>query len=107
MKTPKLQNIGLFATPTSMSTFQEYLSHFNGSEAAVAQTGAWMAYNLAGKQTEAPEGSVDVRLTKKELGCIIRAISYELQSACGSLQYQLTILHRGLNKVLDDETKKA
>ena len=47
----KIKPIGLFATPESMKDLQDYLALFNGSEVAVAQTCAWMAWNLACKLT--------------------------------------------------------
>ena len=48
MKNP-LKKVGLFATPDSMEDLQEVLSHYNGTEAVVAQTAAWMTWNLASK----------------------------------------------------------
>lgn len=45
----KIEPIGLFATPESVKDLQDYLALFNGGEAAVAQTCAWMAWNLACK----------------------------------------------------------
>ena len=41
--------VGLFATPESMDSFQDYLGKFTGSEAVVANTCAFMAWNLASK----------------------------------------------------------
>ena len=40
---------GIFTTPKDIKALQDYLSLFNGSEAIVAQTCAWMAWNLACK----------------------------------------------------------
>jgi hypothetical protein len=37
----------MFATPTTMEELQEYLGRFNGNEAIVAMTCAFMAWNLA------------------------------------------------------------
>ena len=67
-------------TPTLY--FQEYLGNFNGSEAAVAQTAAWMSYNLAGEQTKAPEGSVDIRMTIEEMKTITECVSISIINAC-------------------------
>lgn len=44
--------VDLFATPDNMEEFQKYLGQFNGSEAVVAQTCAWMAWNLASSEVE-------------------------------------------------------
>ena len=44
-----LKPVGLFATPQDMESLQDYLSNFNGSEGTVAQTAAWMTWNLASK----------------------------------------------------------
>ena len=51
MKNP-IQNIGLFYTPTSMEDLQDKLALHYGSEGVVAQTAAWMAWNLASKIIE-------------------------------------------------------
>ena len=50
-ETPQLQPVGLFATPDSVKDLEDYLSLFNGSEASVARTCAYMAWNLACKLT--------------------------------------------------------
>ena len=42
-----IRKTGFVATPDSMEELQEYLSQFSGPEAAIAQTCAWMAWNLA------------------------------------------------------------
>jgi len=47
----KIEPVGLFATPDNMKALQDYLALFSGGEAAVAQTCAWMAWNLAAKLT--------------------------------------------------------
>ena len=47
----KIKPIGHFHTPESMEEFERYLTNFNGSEAIVAHTCAWMAWNLACKLT--------------------------------------------------------
>tara|TARA_R100001369_G_scaffold24333_5_gene44744 strand:+ start:1973 stop:2182 length:210 start_codon:yes stop_codon:yes gene_type:complete len=40
---------GVFATPKDMKALEDYLALFHGSEAIVANTCAWMAWNLACK----------------------------------------------------------
>lgn len=45
----RIGNIGLYATPDSMESFQKYLAKFSGGEGVAAQIGAWMAWNLASK----------------------------------------------------------
>tara|TARA_R110002074_G_scaffold96979_1_gene210556 strand:- start:46 stop:219 length:174 start_codon:yes stop_codon:yes gene_type:complete len=47
-----LQPCELIATPKSMEDLQEYLARFSGSEAIVAQTCAFMAWNLACELTK-------------------------------------------------------
>tara|TARA_R100001369_G_scaffold2838_1_gene9188 strand:+ start:1326 stop:1502 length:177 start_codon:yes stop_codon:yes gene_type:complete len=47
----KIEPVGLFATPDDMKALQDYLALFSGGEAAVAQTCAFMAWNLAAKLT--------------------------------------------------------
>lgn len=46
-----IKPIGLFHTPDTVQDLQDYLAQFTGSDAAVAQTCAWMAWNLAAKLT--------------------------------------------------------
>jgi len=46
-----LRPVGLFATPDDMQALEDYLSLFHGSEAIVANTCAWMSWNLAAKLT--------------------------------------------------------
>ena len=48
MKNP-IGKAGFFSTPEDMESFQKYLSNFSGSEAVVANTCAFMAWNLASK----------------------------------------------------------
>ena len=47
-----LQPCELIATPESMEDLQKYLARFSGSEAVVAQTCAFMAWNLACELTK-------------------------------------------------------
>ena len=105
MRTPTLQNVGLFATPTSMQYFQEYLDNFNGNEATVANVAAWMAYNLAGEQTKAPEGSVDIRMTIEEMKTITECVSISIINACNEHKKKLVDLHYQLASTLDDIDK--
>jgi phenylacetate-coenzyme A ligase PaaK-like adenylate-forming protein len=44
-----MKPIGLFHTPKNMEELQKYLSLFNKNEATIANTCAWMAWNLACK----------------------------------------------------------
>ena len=55
----KIKSVDVFDTPENMRALQDYLSQFSGGEAVVAQTCAWMAWNLAAKltATESPEVS--------------------------------------------------
>lgn len=53
-ETPQLEPVGLFATPDSVEDLENYLALFNGSEASVARTCAYMAWNLACKLTSKP-----------------------------------------------------
>ena len=103
--TPTLKNVGLFATPTSMQYFQEYLDNFNGNEATVANVAAWMAYNLAGEQTKAPEGSVDIRMTIEEMKTITECVSISIINACNEHKKKLVDLHYQLASTLDDIDK--
>ena len=48
----QLKEVGMFATPDDMESLQKYLGKFSGGEALAAQTGAWMAWNLAAKLVE-------------------------------------------------------
>ena len=41
--------VGMVATPESMKDFQDYLSNFSGKEGVMANTVAFMAWNLASK----------------------------------------------------------
>jgi len=45
----EIEPVGMFATPDDMKSFQDYLGLFNGPEGIAANTGAWMAWNLASK----------------------------------------------------------
>jgi hypothetical protein len=51
----KIEPVGHFHTPGSMEEFESYLANFSGSEAIVAHTCAWMAWNLACKITNEEE----------------------------------------------------
>ena len=42
----KYETMDLFATPKSIEEMQDYLAKFNGSEAVIANTCAFMMYNL-------------------------------------------------------------
>ena len=46
-----IKPVDVFDTPDNMKELQDYLSQFHGGEAVVAQTCAWMAWNLAAKIT--------------------------------------------------------
>ena len=46
-----IKPVGIFHTPDTMKELQDYLAQFTGSDALVAQTCAWMAWNLAAKIT--------------------------------------------------------
>ena len=51
----KIKSVDIFHTPSNMKELQDYLALFNGGDAAVAQTCAWMAWNLAAKITNTKE----------------------------------------------------
>ena len=46
-----IKPVDVFDTPDNMKELQDYLAQFHGGEAVVAQTCAWMAWNLAAKIT--------------------------------------------------------
>ena len=52
----KLQPVGLFHTPESVDELQDYLAQFTGADAVLANTAAFMAWNLAARLTST-EGS--------------------------------------------------
>ena len=45
----KLQPVGLFHTPESVDELQDYLAQFTGADAVLANTAAFMAWNLCAK----------------------------------------------------------
>ncbi|MGB2185095.1 MAG: hypothetical protein ACPH5P_00300 [Akkermansiaceae bacterium] len=47
--TTNIKPCDLFATPDSMEDLQKYLAQFHSNDAIIAQTCAWMAWNLACK----------------------------------------------------------
>jgi len=47
----KLQPVGIFHTPKSVQELQDYLATFTGSDAVIANTAAFMAWNLCAKLT--------------------------------------------------------
>jgi len=47
----KLQPVGIFHTPESVVELQDYLSQFTGEDAVLANTAAFMAWNLCAKLT--------------------------------------------------------
>jgi len=47
----KLQPVGLFHTPDSVDELQDYLAQFTGADAVLANTAAFMAWNLCAKLT--------------------------------------------------------
>jgi hypothetical protein len=47
----KLQPVGLFHTPESVDELQDYLAQFTGADAILANTAAFMAWNLCAKLT--------------------------------------------------------
>jgi len=50
-----LQPVGIVHTPENLKELENYIAKFNGGEAIVAFTCAYMAWNLAAKLTN-PEG---------------------------------------------------
>ena len=55
-KPVKLQPVGIVHTPDTLKELEAYIAKFSGSEAIVAFTCAYMAWNLAAKLTN-PEVS--------------------------------------------------
>ena len=55
-KPVKLQPVGIVHTPDNLKELEAYIAKFSGSEAIVAFTCAYMAWNLAAKLTN-PEGT--------------------------------------------------
>ena len=55
----KLQPVGLFHTPESVDELQDYLAQYTGTDAVIAQTAAFMAWNLAARLTSTEEATAD------------------------------------------------
>tara|TARA_R100000951_G_C2529344_1_gene145907 strand:- start:81 stop:257 length:177 start_codon:yes stop_codon:yes gene_type:complete len=53
----KLQPVGIFHTPENVQELQDYLATFTGSDAVIANTAAFMAWNLCAKLTNTPDES--------------------------------------------------
>ena len=55
----KLQPVGLFHTPNSVEELQDHLAQYTGTDAVIAQTAAFMAWNLCAKLTSTEETTAD------------------------------------------------
>jgi hypothetical protein len=55
----KLQPVGLFHTPESVDELQDYLAQFTGADAILANTAAFMTWNLCAKLTSTEETKED------------------------------------------------
>lgn len=55
----KLQPVGLFHTPNSVEELQAHLAQYTGTDAVIAQTAAFMAWNLCAKLTSTEETTED------------------------------------------------
>ena len=55
----KLQPVGLFHTPDSVGELQDHLAQYTGTDAVIAQTAAFMAWNLCAKLTSTEETTED------------------------------------------------
>ena len=59
----KLRPVGLFHTPESVDELQDYLAQFTGPDAMVAQTAAWMTWNLCAKLTHPTDEEAEQNAT--------------------------------------------
>ena len=55
----KLQPVGLFHIPNSIEELQDHLAQYTGTDAVIAQTAAFMAWNLCAKLTSTEETTED------------------------------------------------
>ena len=51
----KLQPVNIFYTPESIEELQDCLAQYAGTDAVIAQTAAFMAWNLAARLTSTEE----------------------------------------------------
>ena len=51
----KLQPVNIFYTPESIEELQDRLAQYAGTDAVIAQTAAFMAWNLAARLTSTEE----------------------------------------------------
>ena len=59
----KLQPVGLFHTPDSVDELQDYLAQFTGTDAVLANTAAFMAWNLCAKLTNTTDEEAEQNAT--------------------------------------------
>ena len=55
----KLQPVNIFYTPDSIEELQDHLAQYTGTDAVIAQTAAFMAWNLAARLTSTEETAAD------------------------------------------------
>ena len=55
----KLQPVNIFYTPNSIEELQDHLAQYTGTDAVIAQTAAFMAWNLCAKLTNTEETTED------------------------------------------------
>ena len=55
----KLQPVNIFYTPNSIEELQDHLAQYTGTDAVIAQTAAFMAWNLCAKLTSTEETTED------------------------------------------------
>ena len=55
----KLQLVNIFYTPDSIEELQDHLAQYTGTDAVIAQTAAFMAWNLCAKLTSTEETTED------------------------------------------------
>ena len=59
----KLQPVGIFHTPESVDELQDYLAQFTGTDAVLANTAAFMAWNLCAKLTNTTDEEAEQNAT--------------------------------------------
>ena len=61
----QIKPIGLFSTPTDIQDLQNYLKQLNGSEGVVANTAAFMMFNLMIKTFQARDVEPETEITEE------------------------------------------
>ena len=96
---PQLKPQRLFATPEDTKALQDYIALYNGSEGLIANTLAFMSWNLCSKLTTPPEGYVDVRMDEATLSNIILCVKQSISVSCCEHKSLLVDIHKELCEV--------